>query len=112
MRGSENIPKRIAEFTKAKELSHGNSEAIGSIGYVAALMGDSVRAQAVLEELNTISLQHYVPPHNIALVYNGLGDQEKAMSYLEKACDERDVRLTLLKVDPRFNAVLKRIGLQ
>ena len=114
-------PEALAEFNEAKELSHGNSETIGSIGYVAALAGDYAKAHAVLEELNSLGKQHYIPPVNIALVYNGMCDQETAMSYLEKACEERDVRLTLLKVDPRwdscrsnprFIAVLKRIGLQ
>jgi TolB-like protein/Flp pilus assembly protein TadD len=114
-------PEAIAEFSKAKELSHGNSEAIASIGYTAALAGDKAKARAVLEELKAVSDQHYVPPVNIALVYDGLGDQNEALSWLEKACEERDVRLTLLKVDPRwdsfrsnprFAAILKRIGLQ
>jgi hypothetical protein len=58
---------------------------------------------------------------NIGLLYNGLGDQNEALSWLEKACEERDVRLTLLKVDPRWDSfranprfakILKRIGLQ
>jgi TolB-like protein/tetratricopeptide (TPR) repeat protein/class 3 adenylate cyclase len=111
----------VLEFTKAKGLSHGNSEAIGSIGYVAALMGDKTKAQTVLEELKTLSNQRYIPPVNIALVHNGLGDRDEALSLLERACEERDVRLTLLKVDPRwdtfrtdprFGAILKRIGLQ
>jgi tetratricopeptide (TPR) repeat protein len=114
-------PEAISELTKAKELSHGNSEAIGSIGYVNALMADKAKARAVLEELKTLSDQHYIPPVNIALVYNGLGERDEALSLLERACDERDVRLTLLKVDPRwdsfrgnprFVAILKRIGLQ
>jgi len=113
-------PEAIAEFEKAKELSCGNSEAIASIGYVAALAGDNAKARAVLDELKTLSNQHYIPPVNIALVYNGLGDQDEALAQLERACDERDVRLPLLKVDPRwdsfrsnprFVAVLKRIGL-
>jgi len=64
---------------------------------------------------------HYVPPTTIALVYNGLKDENDALGSLDKACEERDVRLTLLKVDPnwdsfrsnpRFVAILKRIGLQ
>src|SRR6476646_10341937 len=114
-------PEAIAEFEKAKELSRGNSEAIASIGYVAALAGDNAKARAVLDELKTLSNQHYIPPVNIALVYNGLGDQDEALAQLERACDERDVRLPLLKVDPRwdsfrsnppFVAILKRIGLQ
>jgi hypothetical protein len=50
-----------------------------------------------------------------------MGDKAEALNWLSKAVDERDVRLTLLKVDPRwdsfreeegFIAVLKRIGLQ
>lgn len=111
----------IAEFTKAKELSQGNSEAIGSIGYVAGLTGDKAKAQAVLDELKTRSTQAYVAPCNVALVYNALGEQDEALRWLDKAVVERDVRLTLLKVDPRwdsfrsnpqFIAILKRIGLQ
>ena len=114
-------PEAMAEFVKARELSRGNSEAIGSIGYVSGLMGDKEKARAVLDELKTASNQRYIPPVNIALVYNGLGDQNEALSQLEKACDDRDVRLPLLKVDPRwdsfrsnprFVAILKRIGLQ
>jgi hypothetical protein len=90
---------------------------------VAGLTGDTASAQEVLSEL----LQarnghgHYVPPVNIALIYNGMGDKIEALNWLSKAADERDVRLTLLKVDPRwdsfrreeeFIALLKRIGLQ
>jgi len=111
----------LAEFTTARELSHGNSEAIGSIGYVAALAGDKAKALGLLNELQAGSAQRYGPPCNLALVYNGLGEQNEALRSLEKAVDERDVRLTLLKVDPRwdsfrsnprFIAILKRIGLQ
>jgi len=114
-------PEAIAEFTKARQLSGGNSESIGSIGYVEALAGDKEKAHAVLEELKALSSQRYIPPSNVGLVYNGLGDQSEALSSLERACDERDPRVTLLKVDPRwdslrdnprFVAILKRIGLQ
>jgi tetratricopeptide (TPR) repeat protein len=117
----QNYSRAFAEFTKAKDLSHGNSEAIGSIGYVAALAGDKTKALAVVDELKARSTQSYIPPCNIALVYNGLGDQSEAVRWLEKAVDERDVRLTLLKVDPRWDSfrsnpqfvgILKRISLQ
>jgi hypothetical protein len=73
----------------------------------------------VLEELKAVSSQHYVPPTTVALVYNGLGDQNEALSQLEKACEQRDVRLTLLSGDPnwdsfrsnpRFVSIIKRVG--
>jgi len=114
-------PEAIAELSKARELSRGNSEAIGSIGYAEALAGDKEKARAVLEELKALSQQRYIPPSNMGLVYCGLGEKDEALSCLEKACDERDPRLTLLKVDPRwdslrdnarFVAILRRIGLQ
>ena len=114
-------PEAIAEFTKARELSQGNSEAIGSIGYVEALAGEKEKARAVLEELKALSTQRYIPPSNIGLVYYGLGNQSEALSYLERGCDERDPRVTLLTVDPRwdslrdnprFVAILRRIGLE
>jgi TolB-like protein/Flp pilus assembly protein TadD len=114
-------PEAIEEFGKARELSHGNSEAIASIGYTAALAGDELKAQAVLDELKALSNEHYVPPVNVALVLNALGKKDEALASLEKGCKDRDVRLTLLKVDPRwdslrsdprFIAILKRIGLE
>jgi len=114
-------PEAIEEFGKARELSHGNSEAIASIGYAAALAGDLLKARAVLDELKALSNEHYVPPVNVALVLSALGEKDEALASLEKGCTERDVRLTILKVDPRwdslrdnprFVAILKRIGLQ
>jgi Flp pilus assembly protein TadD len=111
----------IAELEKAKELSHGNSEAIASIGYAAARAGDSSKARAVLEELKGLANQRYVPPFNLALAYHALASENQAVSELNRACEERDVRLRLLKVDPRWNSlrsnlrflgILKRIGLQ
>ncbi|MGI9113963.1 MAG: hypothetical protein DLM52_06630 [Chthoniobacterales bacterium] len=109
----------ITEFTAARDLSHGNSEAIASIGYAEAMSGGKAEARAILEELKTSS--HYIPPASIALVSNALDDQNQAISWLNKACDDRDVWVTLLKVDPRWNslrsnpgfvAILNRVGLQ
>ena len=114
-------PEALSEFTKARELSHGHSEAIGSTGYALAQEGKTAEARGVLNELMALSAEHYIPPYNIALVHAGLGEQEEALQWLEKACDQRDVRVTLLKVDPRWNAIrsapgfdvlLKRVGLK
>ncbi len=88
-------------------------------GYVWALAGDAAKARAVLEELKSLSTEHYIPPHSVAVVYLGLGARDEAFAWLEKAYEDHDVRLQFLKVDPkwdsfrsdpRFVAFIRRIG--
>jgi hypothetical protein len=74
----------------------------------------------MLEELKVISKTRFVPGFFYALVYVGLRDNDQALAWLEKTCDERFVRLAYLNVepiwdpirsDPRFAAVIKRVGI-
>ena len=48
LRISTNKKAMNAPMEKARELSHGNSEAIGSIGYAGAMTGDKAKARGVL----------------------------------------------------------------
>ena len=67
-----------------------------------------------------LSNQRYVPPYNIALIYNGLDERDKTLTWLESGLKERDPKLVFLKVepkwnnlrtDPRFQDLLRRVGL-
>jgi hypothetical protein len=74
----------------------------------------------VLGELRRRSRTRYVPPFARALVSLGLGEREATLEALERAVEERDVRLTFLAVEPRwdplrsharFRKVYERVGL-
>jgi TolB-like protein len=113
-------PEAIAELNKAKELSAGNSEAVSTLGCAWVGAGDSAKGRAILKELKSQSSQRYVPPTNVAVLCYVLGEKDEAFTWLEKALEDRDMRLCRVKVepkwdalrsDPRFVAVLKRIGL-
>ncbi len=80
--------------------SFGETEPLGRIGHLLALRGESAKAREVLEELTRISKTRYVPPYNIALVHAGLDEKDKAFRLLDRGCQERDVRLVFLRVDP------------
>jgi TolB-like protein/Tfp pilus assembly protein PilF len=110
----------IAEFQKAREFSGTNTETIAVLGHALAVSGKRDKAQKVLDELESISKQRYVPPYNIAIVYAGLGENEQAIAWLEKGYEDRDVRLVFLKVEPKWDAlradqrfidIIRRMGL-
>jgi TolB-like protein/Flp pilus assembly protein TadD len=114
-------PEAIAALQKARELSGGSSQTISMLGYVYAVSGRRSEAQHALDELNDQSKQRYVPPYDIAMVYAGLGERDQFFQWLEKAYEDRNQFMTLLKVepkfdpirsDPRFQDLLRRVGLQ
>ncbi|MGH9948924.1 MAG: winged helix-turn-helix domain-containing tetratricopeptide repeat protein [Pyrinomonadaceae bacterium] len=107
----------IAESDTEKELSGGNVIPFG--GYALAKSGRRAEARAVLDNLLKLSTGKYVPPYNIALIYNGLGESDKALDWLEKAYEQRDPKMTFLKVEskwnnlrnePRFVALMKKMN--
>jgi hypothetical protein len=73
----------------------------------------------VLRELISQSGQH-ASPYYIARIYAGLGETDQSLAWLEKAYEERDERIVMLKVDPkldrlrsdrRFKELLQRVRL-
>jgi TolB-like protein/Tfp pilus assembly protein PilF len=109
----------IAEGRKAAELSGANSHTLASLGYALAKSGKREEARSILEGLLKPSAERHVSPHNIALIYNGLGEREEALAWLERGFAQRDPRMVFLKVepkwnnlrgDPRFQDLLRRVG--
>ena len=92
----------IACFKKARQFSGDNSEAISMIGYALAQSGHDAGARGLLGQLQ--ASEKYVPPYNIAVIYNGLGETGNALDWLERACEHRDVRLSFLRVDPKWES--------
>jgi tetratricopeptide (TPR) repeat protein/DNA-binding winged helix-turn-helix (wHTH) protein len=93
----------VAESRKAQDFAPFTSEPIAFGAFAQAKAGRLNEARAGLDELLKLSDQRYVPPYNIALVYLGLGDQDRALDYLEKAFATKDVRMVFLKVEPKWN---------
>ena len=94
----------IGAAKKAGDLSH-NSQSDAYRAYALSRSGQVAEARAILVELLKLSKDRYVPPYNLAVIYNGLGENEKAMEYLEKGFAEKDVRMAFLKVEPMWNAL-------
>jgi serine/threonine-protein kinase len=95
----------ISELQRAVEISGGGAAQLGVLGYVYAVAGRRAEALEIVEKLKESAREHYVPPTMVSIVFSGLGENDQAMTWLEKAIEARDPWLTGLKVDPIFDAL-------
>jgi TolB-like protein/Flp pilus assembly protein TadD len=110
----------IAELQKAVSLAPQSTLVKSELGYAYAKAGKREDALRVIDELRQSPGERRVSPFHLALVHIGLGENERAIELLNKAYDERaerlvwlraDPRFDPLRLDPRFNDLLARIGL-
>jgi len=91
------------------------------LGHLYAVSGQRAAAHKIILQLQQISKGRYVPSLYVAMVYTGLGDKDEAFAWLVKAYAERCEYLVYLPTepiadplrgDPRFSALLQRLGLK
>jgi tetratricopeptide (TPR) repeat protein len=115
------LEEAIQEFGKAVEGSQDNPYAVGYFGYACGLAGRRPEAERTLLKLEELAQRRYVPPLAGTLVFLGLGQMDDVFKRLERAYEERDSRrfpllhvdpiFDPLRSDPRFEALLRRVGL-
>jgi len=99
-----------------------NSPAIWAIeAFVYGRLGQHVQARRALAKFEQLNRNGRVDPTAfLTLAYAGMGDKEKLFTCLQKAFSERSNSLTALRVDPiydafrsdpRFQVLLRRVGL-
>ena len=90
------------------------------LGHVYAVASRKSDAEKQLQLLRIASRTRYAPPSYFAIVYTALGDKDQAFAWLEKSYQDRSEHMLYLKVeplvdslrsDPRFESLLKRVGL-
>ena len=111
----------IAEFLKAADLFKESSDVIIEYKKAYAVSGMRGYWQIKLDLAKEQSKQSYIPSYEIARLYAHLSKEDQAFEWIEKAYEERSYELVYLKVDPsfdslrsdpRFAALLKKIGLE
>jgi len=110
----------IKEIQKAIAIGGRTSGALALLGHAYATSGRSREAEKILAELNEMSKLAYVSSYDLAILYVGLGDNDKALEQLNKAYEDRAGWIIYLKVepildplrsDPRFVDLVRRLGL-
>ena len=84
-----------------------------------ALSGQRAAALAELDRVLKFSKERYVPAYDIALIYAALADTENTFLWLDRAVEDRSTLMVFLArdpmfdafhSDPRWNALVQRVG--
>jgi Flp pilus assembly protein TadD len=97
------FPEAAAEFQRAIALSPNVTDYQGGLGYAYARAGKRAEARKLLDELKERSKRGNVPWFYIAGIYAGLEEKDQAFACLEKAYEQREQGLAVMKREPMFD---------
>jgi len=120
------LKEATAELEKAREFFGSSPEGLGQLGMAYALSGETAKAKGVLSVLEGSLAKGYPVNVDIASVYLGLGEKEKALEWLDRASESEDEIAYLfdsnpfnmdpiwdsLRPDPRFKRLMKKLHLE
>ena len=110
----------INDLQQALKLQN-DSFCLGRLGYAYARAGRKSDAIRVLDSMKAEYTRSYLPAYQIGVVYAGLGDADQVFSWFEKACEDRDPDIIMIKVEPlldglrahpRFAELLRKMHLE
>ncbi len=111
----------IGEIERAQTLSPERTSLLADLAHAYASAGRIEDAQRVVDELREVSKEKRVTDLDFAIAYASLGKKDLAFEHLNKAADEHSSQLYVnistryffgLRSDPRFQDLLRRIGLK
>jgi len=111
------LPGAIAEYEKATQLDD-DPLPLGLLGAAKAKAGDRTGALSIVDKLQEIAKQRYVPDYSFALIHLALGQKDEAMKWLESSYAKHQPDLNWVRVDPdlrplhgdaRFEALAEKI---
>ena len=111
----------ITELRRAVDISQSSPPAVAALARTYAVSGRTTEARKLLDQLMEQSKRRYVSPFYVAIVYAGLGENDQALDWIEKAYKDRSNAIVFAKVNPqldtlrstpRFQSLLHRLAFQ
>ena len=118
--GKEVFDQALVENEKWGVLTGNKADTVVALAQLYAVSGQVEEARKLIGDLTRDKLAGQQINRGLALVYAALGEPDIAFKYLEESYERREEALLMLKVDPkvdvlrsdpRFGALLKKIGI-
>jgi len=113
------LTEAIGEMEQAVTLSPDFIEHRWMLGHAYAVAGKTAEARKVLDDLHSLAEKRYVLPFGFAVIHTGLGENDEALEWLEKAYQDRNGWMVFMQVvpwldplrsDPRFQDLVRRMN--
>jgi tetratricopeptide (TPR) repeat protein len=92
-----------AEFAEAGKLFGEPGNLLSIRAHALALAGENDKSLKIVRDLESVSNQRYVSGVHIAQVYCALHRPDDALKWLDRAYQQHDIGINMLKVEPMFD---------
>lgn len=109
----------LAEAQKVVELTKRGNNSLAILAHVYGRMGKRAQAESVIKELQAKYAKQEADARDLAVAYAGLDQKDQVFAWLEKSYQQHSQAMAVLrtealldpvKSDPRWNELLKRVG--
>jgi len=93
---------------------------MSAVAYTYGLMNRPIDARKVYQRLEARSRQRLIAPENLAIAAAAMGDKDLAFQWLDRAVKDHSISIMFANVDPiygalrddpRFNEIIRAMGL-
>ena len=102
----------IDEGEKGVTLSGESPVMRAALAHTLGAAGRTAEARQILDDLTELAKQRYVAPYFFAGIHIGLGENDRAIDYLQKCCEEHSHWLIYLHLDPSMDDLRDHRGFQ
>jgi tetratricopeptide (TPR) repeat protein len=98
-------PGALREFENTIKLAGGSQCVLAMKAHAHALAGDTTGARQILRGVKNAAGNACLPSYDIAATHAALGESKQMGFWLNRACNERNMKLFTLMHDPRFDSL-------